>query len=341
MKKILIKYIFMVMGLFFFQCKEVKKINAPVNSLIDTTNYYEFHSNYWINLHHFLYQKAKGSQEKKLLEDNSQLIDINEEIVYKNLTSQELEILNKAISYYENNIIEKNLYRDLREFTYMFRNQENVLLQDNELLTNEYKNVINEASVIYRKHFWEIYKEQNEKVIKAKIELIKDFENNIFNKMEKLSKDKLPNQKIRVDITAYANFAGAYTITKPDFNIYISSLDPDCYTNGIIETIFHEGSHLLFGFGSPFRESIYDISKEIDIEFPRNLWHAALFYLCGKAIEDELKKIGEDYEMVMIVRNIFSRYYTPTFINQLDAYYNGQQDLKITLTNILKKINDS
>src|SRR2546429_5270309 len=51
-----------------------------------------------------------------------------------------------------------------------------------------------------------------------------------------------PHEKIRVDVVAYANWAGAYTTVDP-LRVTISSLDPRNQGPQALEVLFHEGSH--------------------------------------------------------------------------------------------------
>ena len=91
-------------------------------------------------------------------------------------------------------------------------------------------------------------------------------------------------------------------------------MDPSKVTSSFVETVLHEGSHLLYLFdASPIRDKIYFRSEALNVQFPRNLWHASMFYLCGRATQDELQKLGVQHEMIMDVNNIFSKYNAEEF----------------------------
>ena len=68
-------------------------------SLIGQTQYFEFHSNFWVNLHHFIYQQAKGDQAQHLAQDGYELIDIGDSSRIEMLSKEEQALLQKAISY--------------------------------------------------------------------------------------------------------------------------------------------------------------------------------------------------------------------------------------------------
>lgn len=310
--------------------------------IIAETNYLEFYSNYWINLHHFLYQKAKGSQLKKLQQDGNQFLEVGEQEVYDFLDDSQRHDIQLAISYYEHNMIEKDLIREL--------GRERVWLQDQEidqpivdtLFSAAYTKILNQASTVYKTTFWPIHDKQNRAAIHKHIDVIRKLENDIFPKIERLSLSSWPSKtKVRVDLTAYANYAGAYTPTRPKFNLFISSLDPNTENMSFVETVFHESSHLLYMYSGPFRQgisAIYD-KNEPTFDYPRNLWHAALFYICGRVVQDEFKKLGiQGYVMLMDERNIFKKYNTPKFKEALESYYQNESTFETAITNMLNDL---
>jgi len=111
-----------------------------------TTQYFEFHNNYWINLHHFLYQKASGSQLKKLKEDNLSFLEIGEADILTHLSVQEKSILNQTIQYYKDSLISKNLRRDLANLKFWFQQQSETETIIDTTFGKRYTEIINKAS---------------------------------------------------------------------------------------------------------------------------------------------------------------------------------------------------
>ncbi|WP_350288352.1 hypothetical protein [uncultured Croceitalea sp.] len=312
-------------------------------SLVGSTDYYEFYDDYWINLHHFLYQKAKGSQKQKLEQDGNQFSNIGETEAYKGLNTEQLNKLDTAIEYYKAHIVQKSLLRGLsKELVWLQKQEINQRILDIPF-SKKYTEILNQASEVYKTSFWPIHSKQNKLVLYEYLSIIRRIENPVFSKMEKLSMDSISSKKkIRVDLTAYANYAGAYTVTKPYFNIFLSSLDPNFKTTAFIETVFHEGSHLLFTYDSPFRGGIAKIFKKKGLEmgYPGHLWHASLFYLCGRVIQDELKEHDSiDHVLLMNQRNIFKSYNTVVFRESLENYYKNKSDYESTIHRMLNHLN--
>ncbi len=78
---------------------------------LDSTRLFVFHSDYWVNLHHFLYQKAKGSQLAQLEEDGLEFRETGESLI--ELNEDEILKFEGALAYYQKNLIDKNLRSEL------------------------------------------------------------------------------------------------------------------------------------------------------------------------------------------------------------------------------------
>ncbi|MGB0177340.1 MAG: hypothetical protein ACPF9D_09245, partial [Owenweeksia sp.] len=183
--------------------------------------------------------------------------------------------------------------------------------------------------------FWPLHQNRNREVLKKYLPMIREIETGTIKRLEQLAGSKWPEGKIRVDLSAYASWAGAYSQNYPSISVIISSLDPFATEPSLVETLFHEGTHMLFSRTSQFRSRIYYMSKEMDVKFPRGLWHACQFYLCGRLIQDKFAERGIKYELVMDEKNIFSATATPAFRSVLESYYQGRSDLEKTVMGLL------
>ena len=325
---------FFVLSFFLLTNFNFSKTNS---SVVDSTEYFEFHNNYWINLHHFLYQKATGSQLKNLAEDGMSFIDIGENSVFTSLTNNQIAILDKAVKYYSDNFAGKSLIRDLGNLRVWLQERDLETTIIDTSFTKAYTDILNEVSPVYKENFWRIHSEHNKLILNEHLDMIKKLEPVVMPRMEELSGDKMPDEKLRFDLTAYANYAGAYTPVRPKPNVLISSLDPYNFSSAFIETVFHEASHLLYTRESLFRAKIFFTSKDLGIEFDGGLWHASLFYLAGILVKDLLKEEGIDHKLVMDERNIYSSYNTPMFREIHIDYYNGKVDMDTTIKKLVKE----
>ncbi len=316
---------FKILGLVLISLVGLKAQDNRV--AIETSQYFEFHSNYWFNLHHFLYQKAKGAQLKQLEEYGAAFIDVGEEIVEQGLSVAEKEQLAKAVDYYKREWIKVSLFRQ-GELRIWLQEQKEELSMEGADEFAELVAILREFDPIYRTKYWPLHQGQNLKVLSKHIDLIGQLESSIVPRMEALAGYLWPKEKVRVDLTAYANWAGAYTPSRPRGNPILSTLDPSTLSSDFIETVFHEGSHLLFSRESAIRSAIYFGAEAKKMPFPRNLWHACQFYLCGRAVQDELAKLEVQHSLIMDKNNIFAEFNTPSFRSIMEKYYQGEWKLE-------------
>lgn len=311
-------------------------VSAQAPAQYGETKYFTFKNNFWINLHHFLYQQASGSQLKKLEEDGMNFLDIGDQEVADQLSDQEQEVLDQAISFYSRKLIAKDLRSDLSELKTWFQKQpENGRITDTRF-TREFTDILNKVAPVYRAYYWQIHKKHNQEILAQHIERIYQIEEAMIDKMEQTSANSWPAEtKVRTDLTTYGSWSSAYSNSRPIMNLVISTIDPGHETSEFIETIFHEGTHLLYLLGSPVREEIYAQAEARGMDFPGGLWHAWLFYLCGKATKAQLATFNEKHRLTMDTKNIFSNYNTPEFRVILDDYYDGEVEMKETVKALL------
>jgi hypothetical protein len=304
---------------------------------IAKSEYFTFHSNYWINLHHFLYQQAQGSQVKKLMEDGNRLLNTGEDSIRLTLSLSESETWTKSIAYYDKHLITKSLFKLSNVRAWLEKQPLQEPITDTSF-TDVYTKILNNFAPIYKKHFWPIHNAHNIGIINTHLKNIQRIEKDAVLRLEQLAGFKWPGDKVRVELTAYADYAGAYTITAPDMIIFISTLDPFSLQSEFIETVLHEGTHLLFTRESLFRSEIYFKSQDMKMEFPKELWHACQFYLCGRLIQDLLKPYGINHTLSMYLRKIYTEYNTAVFRQILDKYYLGEEGLESTVESLLKEV---
>jgi len=90
-----------------------------------------------------------------------------------------------------------------------------------------------------------------------------------------------PTEPFPVDVTRYANWAGAYSTMNPTTHVVVSSVDARNAGAIGLETLFHEASHVLV---RPVRNAL---AAELNAQRKSadSLWHALLFFTTGDAVE--------------------------------------------------------
>lgn len=315
--------------LFFIgvSCNGQEKERRPFS----TTERFDFYINKWLNQHHFLYRVAED-----LAKDSS--IQLGNLPVFQTLTAADLATANEAVTYYQAHIIDKNLLfnsylgtikADLSQLPDQVAWEETTFKADLIAVWKAF-------GLIYEKHFWPNHKTRNEKIVVEYFDRIHSFEGRALSRLSQLAQAEWPAGKIRVDVSYYADWAGAYTSTQP-LHIVIStaSVGPE---GDWVETLFHEASHsLIGGRKGKIAATIKEIAAESELVIPRQLWHAVLFYFAGSVIQDLLKEEGVDYKLFMLRENVFGRYHEQLGTH-MKPYLQGEVELKTALERLMRSL---
>ncbi|MGB6828965.1 MAG: hypothetical protein WBE41_13040 [Terracidiphilus sp.] len=254
------------------------------------TNLFEFHSGFWINLHHFLYQQAhvevtrKGPRPASLTAADSAALE--------GLSLQERENWSSAVGYYTRELAKRDLLFDDGLIT--IKNN----LEDAEtspdlagvLIPPQLKAVLLSAAPIYRKYWWRAHDAANRKWIAELTPLVQRYGSTISARMIAIYSQPWPQYPVRVDSVAYANWAGAYTTLEPTRPTISTSAQAN---QGVaaLEIVFHETSH---GMMDKVMQAIGAAEANINAHRSGNpyhsgsIWHAVLFYTAGELVSEQI-----------------------------------------------------
>jgi hypothetical protein len=258
---------------------------------------FELHSGFWINLHHTLYQEARQRRASTSREANAAKAAppaAKTVLAGKGpLTDAEQKAWNDAVMYYTANYADKDLlftteliqlkdqlgdFEDCDELSGRKRKFCDAGLPPN--LTQ----VLEAAAPVYRARLWPEHDQANRRWILQVAPLVREQGVGLSERLADIYQTRWPHEKIRVDVVAYANWAGAYTTVDP-LRVTISSLDSRNQGPQALEVLFHEGSH---GIAEPVQAAIIRECRQRDKPIPRDLWHALVFYTTGEVIRTVL-----------------------------------------------------
>jgi hypothetical protein len=246
---------------------------------------FELHSGFWINLHHTLYLQARQSRDDRA---SSGAVAHATDTTHR--TANERASWEAAVAYYQANYADKDLLFNTELI--QLKNQLGEFEGCNELsgakvktcnagLPPKLTQVLESAAVVYRAHEWRDHDRANRAWIAVAAPLVREKGLGLAERLSEVYQTHWPRQKIRVDVTAYANWAGAYTTLDP-LRVVIASTDPRNQGNAALEILFHEASH---GIAEPVQLAINRECRQRDKAIPRDLWHALLFYTTGEVIK--------------------------------------------------------
>jgi hypothetical protein len=255
---------------------------------------FEFHSDFWVNLHHTLYQQAKFHTSQNPQPDDPKVPSksrptLNTSNAKNPLTPAEQRAWDQALAYYAANYADKDLLFTTELI--LIKNQLGDFDGCDELSGRKVKTcdaglppnltrVLDEAAPVYRAHDWPSHDLANRRWVMRVAPLVREQGVGLSQRLADIYQTKWPKDKIRVDVCAYANRAGAYTTLDP-LRVTISSTDPRNQGAEALEVLFHEASH---GIADPVQQAIIRECHQRDKAIPRDLWHALIFYTTGEVI---------------------------------------------------------
>ncbi|HET7150403.1 MAG TPA: hypothetical protein VFI60_03255 [Candidatus Acidoferrum sp.] len=258
---------------------------------------FELHSGFWINLHHTLYHEARERKARTSREANTERSKApstkTAPVLKGPLTDLEQKAWDDAVSYYAANYADKDLLFtteliQLKDQLGDFEDCDELSGRKRKFcdagLPSELTQVLEAAAPVYRAHLWPGHDRANRRWILQVAPLVREQGVGLSERLADIYQTRWPRQKIRVDVVAYANWAGAYTTVDP-LRVTISSLDPRNQGPQALEVLFHEGSH---GIAEPVQDAIIRECRQRDRPIPRDLWHALVFYTTGEVIRTVL-----------------------------------------------------
>lgn len=258
---------------------------------------FELHSGFWINLHHTLYHEARqrsvtNSTEAAGGKTSGPALKVLPD-AKPALTAAEQKAWDDAVTYYAANYRDKDLLFtteliQLKDQLGDFEDCDELSGRKRRFcdagLAAKLTQVLESAALVYRAHLWPEHDRANRRWILRVAPLVREQGVGLSERLADIYQTRWPHEKIRVDVTAYANWAGAYTTVDP-LRVTISSLDSRNQGAQALEVLFHEASH---GIAEPVQQAIIRQCRQRDKAIPRDLWHALVFYTTGEVIRPVL-----------------------------------------------------
>jgi hypothetical protein len=266
-----------------------------IDSVYGPLPVFELHSGFWINLHHRLYQEARqqrnaapavGAKSGRSTKPTLQVAPGARPTV----SAAEQRAWDEAVAYYAANYADKDLLFSTELM--LLKNQLGDFETCDELsgakkrtcdagLPGKLTQILEGAAPVYRAQRWPSDDRANRAWIKRVAPLVREQGVGLSHRLADIYQTRWPQEKIRVDVSAVANAAGAYTTLDP-LRVTIASTDSRNQGSAALEVLFHEASH---GIATPVEQAIARECRQRDKPIPRDLWHALIFYTTGEVIK--------------------------------------------------------
>lgn len=256
-------------------CAQEETIPAPLPV-------YEFHSGFWLNLHHTLYRVARAQRSSAPAAGPASA-------GIANLTGTEQRAWSSAVAFYAKTYGDKDLTVSLEMI--LIKNQLGDFETCEDLaglkrrscdagLPAKLTEVLDAAAPVYRAHLWQEHDRANRRWIAAVAPLVRRNGLDLAHRLAEIYQTNWPRNRIRVDVSSYASATGAYTTVEP-LRVTVSSVDARNQGAEALEVLFHEASH---GIADSVQDAIFRECRQREKPIPRDLWHALLFYTTGEVI---------------------------------------------------------
>jgi hypothetical protein len=259
--------IFLSLALSLAACAASAPAPAPAPRLFD------FHSNFWLNLHHFARAAGRGLPAPA------------------ELTADERAAWDKGVAFYREHYSDRDLLFD--DGMVRIKETLRVLGEDAPLdgagVDGDLQAILTEMAPIYRAHWWPAHDAANRAWIASVEPLLRAHGARLSQKVAAAYGVAWPSTPIPVDLAVTAGPNGAYTTTRPGTHVTIAASDPGCQGLAALETLFHESSH---AWGTLLQEAIAQAEAARHKTVPRRLWHAVLFYNAGELTRRTLAEDG-------------------------------------------------
>jgi hypothetical protein len=236
-------------------------------------------SNFWVNLHHFLYVTVRA---RRGLDTRSAVTEsLADTAGFGALPASAKADWEAALDHYSRHVAERDILFDSALVAVGYglsrltpeRPPRTVSGVDSALAR-----VLERAAPVYRAVWWARHDAANRQWIAAARPLLAQHGDSMASWITRAFATRWPDRPVPADVSAYSNWAGAYTTDDPD-HITISSLTEANHGTGALEMLFHEVLHTM---DRELFERFRTAARAQGKRMPRSPTHAFIFYSAGE-----------------------------------------------------------
>lgn len=233
---------------------------------------FEFHDNFWMNLHHFVRAVGRGMPAPG------------------ELAAGDRKTWDDGVAFYRAHYVERDLLFDdgmvaIKNELRRFDGKDSL---EGAKIDADLRATLERIAPVYRKYWWPSHRAANEKWIATARKLVREHGKAISERVAAAYGETWPALPIPVDVTVTAGPNSAYT-SSPPTHTTISSIEPTMQNLAALELLFHEPSH---AWGGRLYNGVYRLAKARSKKVPGQLWHAVLFYNAGELTRRQLARDG-------------------------------------------------
>lgn len=302
---------------------------------------FEFHSGFWLNLHHFLYEQALSRKRSGGPVQAASWAASPE----GKLSPERQRLWDAALDYYASEFIKRDFVFDEGMIVMNDRLSESEGAPDlsKSGLGGDLVTILEGVEPAYRAHWWPKHDRANRLWIAVATPLVQQFGRTLVKELAAAYKANWPAEVIRVDVAEYANWAGAYTTFGSGEKVHttICSTDPGNQGFSSLELLFHEASHRMVGpRNGAVATTIAREARAKNKSEPDGLWHAIIFYTAGELTRRSLNEHGVNDYTPIAYRGLYARAW-PKLQRPLELHWQPYLDGKVDFDKAVANIIDA
>jgi hypothetical protein len=255
---------------------------APPPAAPAATAIFVFDRPFWLNLHHFLY--VLGRAETNTADSQRLAVSgapADQAAGLLKLTESERRAWSAAVTFYAAGLSKKDAVFD-HELVHTGRTLADAgdrasidgLPLDVALIA-----ALTRVAPVYRKAWWQDHDGANRALVDALQGLLATHGQAVLTYITRAYREPWQRGGFRVHITAYANWAGAFSTTGGF--IVVSSRNPAAAGLSSLESVFHEAMHQ---WDDSVQAALIAEARRQGTRVPPNLSHAMIFFTAGEAV---------------------------------------------------------
>ena len=241
-----------------------------------------YENEFWLNLHHFLY--VLGRSENKTRDSARAAVSgapADQQQGMTSLTANEQTVWKEVVHQYAAGLSKKDIVFDdpLPAITIELARARNAKSLAGAGVDAAIAAVLVRAAPIYRKAWWLKHQAAN-KAWQVEIQaLVKQYGTQVLGFITNAYQMQWSAKGYAVHISAYCNWAGAYSVT--GHLLVLSSLSEANHGTTGLEIVFHEGMHQ---WDELMDALLLEQARRIKKPIPDKISHALVFFTAGEAV---------------------------------------------------------
>ncbi|HET7551397.1 MAG TPA: hypothetical protein VFK04_08900 [Gemmatimonadaceae bacterium] len=252
--------------------------SARVRSADMRPDLFSFHSNFWLNLHHFLYVTARARKglDARRPAVTSALADT---AGFSALSADDRSRWEAAVAYYDSALADRDILFDtgMVAINNRLASMDSATSLRGSGIGSAVVATLEHAAPVYRRLWWPRHDAANRNWTVRMRELLALHGDSIAAWESRAFHEPWSSSPVRVDVTAYSNWAGAYTTSGPS-HITVSSESVGNQDDQGLEILFHEVLHTM---DDSLRSSLNAAFRAHGKTLPRDPTHTFIFYTAG------------------------------------------------------------